>query len=28
VFAFRDGLICREQVWIDSGSLVTQLTAA
>jgi steroid delta-isomerase-like uncharacterized protein len=27
VFAFRDGLICREQVWLDSGSLVAQLTA-
>jgi hypothetical protein len=23
VFAVRDGLICREQVWIDTGSLVT-----
>jgi predicted ester cyclase len=28
VFAFRDGLISREQIWIDSGSLVAQLTAA
>jgi steroid delta-isomerase-like uncharacterized protein len=28
VFAFRDGLIRREQVWIDTGSLVAQLTAA
>ena len=28
VFCFRDGLISREQVWIDSGSLVAQLTAA
>jgi steroid delta-isomerase-like uncharacterized protein len=27
VFGFRDGLICREQVWVDSGSLVAQLTA-
>jgi steroid delta-isomerase-like uncharacterized protein len=27
VFAFRDGLISREQVWIDSGAIVTQLTA-
>jgi steroid delta-isomerase-like uncharacterized protein len=27
VFAFRDGLISREQVWIDSGSIVAQLTA-
>ncbi|HEU4675074.1 MAG TPA: nuclear transport factor 2 family protein [Motilibacteraceae bacterium] len=28
VFDFRDGLISREQVWIDSGSVVAQLTAA
>jgi steroid delta-isomerase-like uncharacterized protein len=28
VFDFRDGLISREQVWIDSGSIVAQLTAA
>jgi hypothetical protein len=28
VFACRDGLISREQLWIDSGSLVGQLTAA
>jgi steroid delta-isomerase-like uncharacterized protein len=27
VFGFRDGLICREQVWIDSGTIVAQLTA-
>ena len=27
-FAFRDGLVSREQVWIDAGSLVGQLTAA
>ncbi len=27
VFSFRDGLISREQVWIDSGSIVAQLTA-
>lgn len=26
VFGFRDGLICREQFWIDSGSVVAQLT--
>ena len=28
VFAFRDGLISREQVWIDSGAIVAQLTAS
>jgi steroid delta-isomerase-like uncharacterized protein len=28
VFSFRDGLVSREQVWIDSGSIVGQLTAA
>lgn len=28
VFSFRDGLISREQVWIDSGAIVAQLTAA
>jgi predicted ester cyclase len=28
VFAFRDDLVRREQLWIDSGSLVAQLTAA
>jgi predicted ester cyclase len=27
VFGFRDGLICREQVWIDSGAIVAQLTS-
>lgn len=27
VFAFRDGLVSREQVWIDSGAIVAQLTA-
>ena len=26
VFDFRDGLICREQVWIDSAAIVAQLT--
>jgi steroid delta-isomerase-like uncharacterized protein len=26
VFGFRDGLISREQVWIDSGAIVAQLT--
>jgi len=28
VFDFRDGLVSREQVWIDSGAIVAQLTAA
>ncbi len=28
VFDFRDGLVSREQVWIDSGSIVAQLTAS
>ena len=28
VFEFHDGLICREQVWIDTGAIVAQLTAA
>ena len=28
VFEFRDGLISREQVWLDTGSIVAQLTAA
>ena len=28
VFGFRDGLISREQVWIDSGAIVAQLTSA
>jgi steroid delta-isomerase-like uncharacterized protein len=27
VFGFRDGLISREQVWIDSGAIVAQLTS-
>ena len=27
VFGFRDGLIGREQVWIDSGAVVAQLTS-
>ena len=28
VFDFRDGLVSREQVWIDSGAIVAQLTAS
>jgi len=28
VFRFRDGLISREQVWIDSGAIMAQLSAA
>lgn len=28
VFGFRDGLIGREQVWIDNGAIVAQLSAA
>ena len=28
VFEFRDGLISREQVWIDTAAVVAQLTAA
>jgi steroid delta-isomerase-like uncharacterized protein len=28
VFEFRDGLISRENVWIDAGAAITQLTAA
>jgi steroid delta-isomerase-like uncharacterized protein len=28
VFGFADGLISREQVWIDSAAIVAQLTAA
>jgi predicted ester cyclase len=28
VFEFNDGLISREQVWLDTGAIVTQLTAA
>jgi steroid delta-isomerase-like uncharacterized protein len=27
VFEFRDGLVSREQVWIDSAAIVGQLTA-
>jgi steroid delta-isomerase-like uncharacterized protein len=27
VFDFRDGLICREQVWIDTAAVVAQLTS-
>ena len=26
-FSFRDDLISREQVWIDSGAIAAQLTA-
>lgn len=26
VWEFRDGLICRENVWLDGGSIVAQLT--
>ena len=26
VFEFRDGLVSREQVWIDSAAIVHQLT--
>ena len=28
VFDFRDGLVSREQVWIDSGAIAAQLTAS
>jgi steroid delta-isomerase-like uncharacterized protein len=28
VFEFRDGLISREQVWLDTAAIVAQLTAA
>jgi steroid delta-isomerase-like uncharacterized protein len=28
VFGFRDGLISREQIWIDSAAIIAQLTAA
>ena len=28
VFDFNGGLVCREQVWIDSGAIVAQLTGA
>ena len=27
VFDFRDGLVCREQVWLDTGAIVAQLTS-
>jgi predicted ester cyclase len=27
VFEFNDGLISREQVWLDTGAIVAQLTA-
>jgi len=27
VFGFRDGLVCREQVWLDTAAIVAQLTA-
>ena len=27
VFEFNDGLISREQVWLDTGSIVAQLTS-
>jgi steroid delta-isomerase-like uncharacterized protein len=27
LWAFRDGRICRENVWLDSGAIVRQLTA-
>lgn len=28
VFVFRDERICREQVWLDTGAIMGQLTAA
>lgn len=28
VFAFGDSLISREQIWLDTGSIIAQLTAA
>lgn len=28
IFEFRDGLVSREQVWIDSAAIVEQLTVA
>jgi steroid delta-isomerase-like uncharacterized protein len=28
VFEFRDGLISRENIWLDAGSIIGQLTAA
>jgi steroid delta-isomerase-like uncharacterized protein len=27
IFGFRDGLISKEQVWLDTGAVVAQLTA-
>lgn len=27
VFEFRDGLICRENVWLDAGAAIAQLNA-
>lgn len=27
VFEFREGLVSREQVWVDSAAIVQQLTA-
>jgi predicted ester cyclase len=27
VFEFRDGLVSREQVWLDSAAIIEQLTA-
>lgn len=27
VFEFRDGLISRENVWIDAGAAISQLTS-
>jgi hypothetical protein len=27
VFEFRDGLICRENVWLDGNAIAAQLTA-
>jgi hypothetical protein len=27
VFEFRDGLICRENVWLDAGAAIAQLTS-
>jgi predicted ester cyclase len=27
VFDFRDGLISREQVWLDTGAIVAQLSS-
>jgi steroid delta-isomerase-like uncharacterized protein len=28
VFSFRDGLVCREQVWLDTGAVIAQLTGS